>query len=232
MLPSIPRLVIGGLFWLCLLTLMYIYVGYPMLIFCLARFKHGYREKTDAGEPPSVTLLIAAYNEEAVIADKIKNSLALDYPADKLQILIAADGSNDRTVDIVSRFTDCNVTISYQPKREGKSKAINRAIRQANGDIILFSDANNQYNPAILRRLVPYFQDDRVGGVTGAKHIGEGETALGDSEGLYWKYKSFIKAQNRGCKAVWPWQGKFSQSGKRFLNPSHPISSTMTFLLQ
>ena len=156
-------------------------------------------------ELPTVTLIIAAYNEEAVIKAKLENSLALDYPSDKLQILVAADGSDDRTVELVKEFASRGVDLSFQPAREGKSMALNRAMDKASGEIVLFSDANNHYQPDVLTRMVPYFQFSSTGGVTGAKHVRTDEDSLGSSEGLYWKYESFIKAQEsrwRTCVAT------------------------------
>ena len=149
-------LVIAILFWLCLGSIFYTYAGYPMLLTLLART----RPKPLAHKPisPTVTLLIAAYNEQAAIADKLENSLALSYPADRLQILVAADGSDDHTTDIVPAFAERGVELSYSPLRRGKMAAINRAIPQARGEILVFSDANNMYDSrrcANWSRLLP-----------------------------------------------------------------------------
>ena len=192
------------LFWICVVTLAYIYAGYPLIIYLFARLKKPVTAEPPAEWPP-VTILIAAYNEEAVIQAKLHNSLSLDYPREKLQVLVAADGSNDRTVELVQEYAPRGVDLSYQPKREGKSMALNRAMEKVTGEIILFSDANNMFEPDVLKRLVPYFSRPDVGGVTGAKHVRAFDSALGHSEGLYWKYESFIKAQEarwHSCTAV------------------------------
>jgi cellulose synthase/poly-beta-1,6-N-acetylglucosamine synthase-like glycosyltransferase len=192
------------LFWICVFTLAYIYAGYPLLIFLLARLKKPVTTEQPVEWPP-VTILIAAYNEEAVIQAKMHNSLSMDYPREKLQVLVAADGSNDRTVELVQEYGSRGVGLSFQPKREGKSMAINRAMEKVTGEIILFSDANNMFEPDVLKRLVTYFCQPGVGGVTGAKHVRAFDSALGHSEGLYWKYESFIKAQEarwHSCTAV------------------------------
>jgi cellulose synthase/poly-beta-1,6-N-acetylglucosamine synthase-like glycosyltransferase len=144
---------------------------------------------------PSVTLLIAAYNEEAFIRQKLENALHLDYPAEKLQILVAADGSDDQTADIVRSFAAQGVQLSFQPARLGKMAAINRAMELARGEVVVFSDANNLYEPGTLRALVLPFGDPLVGGVSGAKHVIQAQDGLSKSEGLYWKYESFIKKQ-------------------------------------
>jgi cellulose synthase/poly-beta-1,6-N-acetylglucosamine synthase-like glycosyltransferase len=187
------------LFWLCISSIIYTYIGYPLLLALLART----RPKPQPPEPttPFVTLLIAAYNEQAIIAEKIENSLALDYPPERLQILVTADGSDDRTPDIVRTYAGRGVELSYNPPRRGKMAAINRAIPRVRGEIILFSDANNMYEASVLYELVAPFADPTVGAVTGAKSIVRGDGVLGESEGLYWQYESFIKKQETqlGC---------------------------------
>lgn len=181
------------IFWLSVGLIVYTYVGYPLLLALLARTKPEHR--AFEARTPSVTLLIAAYNEAAVIAQKIENSLRLAYPASKLQVLVAADGSNEQTPDIVRSYADRGVELSYDPERRGKMAAINRAMPLARGEIVVFSDANNMYDTRVISELAAPFADPTVGAVTGAKLIVEDELSLGASEGLYWKYESFIKEQ-------------------------------------
>jgi biofilm PGA synthesis N-glycosyltransferase PgaC len=178
------------LFWLSVSFVFYTYVGYPLLIDLLARFRTHPKLLADSSIP--VTLLITAYNEEAVIAKKIENSLHLDYEADKLQIIVAADGSSDHTPEIVRQF-DNRVELTYIPQRQGKMAAINRAIPFVRGDVIVFSDANNMYEPDAIRKLVAPFADSTVGGTTGAKLIIQDGGDLSSAEGIYWKYESWIK---------------------------------------
>jgi len=173
--------------------IMYTYVGYPLLLAVLARLRP--QPIHLAPHTPTVTLLIAAYNEAAIIAQKLDNSLALDYPADRLQILVAADGSDDATPDLVSGYANRGVVLSYEPARQGKMAAINRVMPQASGEIVVFSDANNLYRPDTLRELVKPLADPQVGMTSGAKQIVAGDGLLGESEGLYWRYESFIKKQ-------------------------------------
>ena len=186
------------IFWLGAFLIIYTYAGYPILLAFLAGLKT--RPAPYARTTPGVTLLIAAYNEEASIQKKLDNCLALDYPADQLQIIVAADGSDDRTVAIVQEWVGKlaarhpEVLLSYLPERQGKMAAIQRALPLASGEILAFSDANNLYEPHTLLELVAPFSDPRVGGVSGAKHIIQQGDALGQSEGAYWKYESQIKA--------------------------------------
>ncbi|NMB88192.1 MAG: glycosyltransferase family 2 protein [Chloroflexi bacterium] len=181
------------LFWLCVSAIVYTYAGYPLLLALLAR-RHP-RPVPNSGHTPPVTVLIAAYNEEEVLANKLENTLALDYPPDRLQVLVAADGSQDRTAAIAGEFAARGVELSYRPQREGKMAAINRAMDCVRGEVVVFSDANNLYAPETLQALVTPFSDPQVGAVSGAKSILAGDGVLGESEGLYWKYESFIKKQ-------------------------------------
>jgi biofilm PGA synthesis N-glycosyltransferase PgaC len=185
--------VIGRLFWLAVGLVTYAFAGYPVLLAAAAR-----RARRPVGSPappaaPAVTLLVAAYNEEAVIGAKLENALALDYPPDRLQILVATDGSDDLTTERVASFAERGVELSHHPARRGKMAAIERALPCVRGEIIVLSDANNLFAPDALRALVRPFSDPQVAAVSGAKHIATGDGPLGDSEGLYWRYESFLK---------------------------------------
>ena len=179
------------LFWVSVFFVAYTYLGYPLLIALAARF---IRNRAPSLVPDlPVTLLITAYNEENVIRKKIENSLSLDYPANKLQIIVAADGSTDQTSEVVRQFKERGVVLAFTPQRDGKMAAINRAIPLASGDIIVFSDANNMYDADAILKLVAPFSDAKVGATTGAKLIIQDGGNLSGAEGIYWKYESWIK---------------------------------------
>lgn len=185
--------ILGLLFWSSVLLIVYVYVGYPLVLTLLAALRRKPAEYSSY--LPTVTLLIAAYNEQDVIASKLENTFALDYPPEKLQILVAADGSDDRTPEIVRSFDLRGVELSYQPERRGKMAAINQAMPRVRHEIVLFSDANNLYNKDTLRELVRPFSDPKVGAVSGSKNIiGSGDT-LAKADSLYWRYESYIKNQ-------------------------------------
>jgi cellulose synthase/poly-beta-1,6-N-acetylglucosamine synthase-like glycosyltransferase len=187
------KIMVAVLFWFSVLFVVYTYFGYPILIAIWAKLK------TKSGPYPEfnplVTFIIAAYNEEGCIAEKLDNTLSLDYPCDKLQIIVAADGSTDQTPNIVKAYSSRNhqVELSYIPARNGKMAAISRAVSQARGGIVIVSDANNTYDDKAIRKLVAPFIDVTVGLTTGAKLIVEDGDNLSSSEGLYWKYESSIK---------------------------------------
>jgi glycosyltransferase involved in cell wall biosynthesis len=159
------------LFWSAVLVLVYHYVGYPLALAALARLRGrrdelGLADATDA-ELPSISLIISAYNEAEVIGRKIQNALDSDYPKEKLEIIVASDGSTDRTNEIVREFADRGVVLhEYSPNR-GKNLALNETMPRARGEVIVFTDANGMYEKPAMRRLVQAFRDPRVGSVCG-----------------------------------------------------------------
>ncbi len=193
----------GVVFWICVAFLFYIYAGYPILVYLFSLLRPP--EEFHLEETRPVTLLIAAYNEENDIEKKLENSLRLDYPQDKLQIMVVADGSTDRTVEIVKGYAKKGVELYYQPKRKGKQAAISRVIDHVRGEVIVFSDANNFYGSDLIKVLTAPFSDPRVGATSGAKMLFQEGRALSESEGLYWRYESWIKrSESRlvSCVAV------------------------------
>lgn len=179
------------LFWASAFFILYTYFGYPILIALIAKIWPKPRSYSEIY--PNVTFLISAYNEEKYISDKLGNTLSLDYPREKLQILVVADGSSDKTLEIVKTYSKGGVELIYEPERNGKMAAIIRAMQFSRGEIIIFSDANNMYDVQAVRELILPFSDPKVGGTTGAKHIIEDGRDLSSAEGLYWKYESAIK---------------------------------------
>ena len=184
------------LFWLSLGLLAFTYAVYGIFIWLVNRiFKPGKIISDVAGELPEVAILIAAYNEEDVIASKICNTLQLDYPASKLHVYVVSDGSNDSTNAIVSSFS--NVTLLFESARKGKTAAINRAMTFIKEPITVFTDANVMLNKMALAKMVTHYIDPDTGGVSGEKRvIEEGVDSASATEGLYWKYESFLKRED------------------------------------
>lgn len=190
--------------WGALLLTLYVYAGYPLLITIVAALRPR-PARRDERHTPALTVMIAAYDEEECIAAKIEGTLALDYPPGKLQVLVAADGSRDRTAEIARGFAGRGVVLCHRPERAGKFAALKRAMPLATGEIVVFSDANNEYDPRALRELAACFADPDVGAVGGAKTVAAEGGALDASEGLYWRYESFIKQRESlagSCVAV------------------------------
>jgi cellulose synthase/poly-beta-1,6-N-acetylglucosamine synthase-like glycosyltransferase len=179
-------------FAVALAACVYVYAGYPALLAILARARP--RPVHWAGVRPSVTVVIPAYNEEAVIADKIRNTLANGYPEELLEIIVASDGSTDHTNELVRRFEDRNLRLLALPRR-GKLPALNAAVSAATGEILVFTDADVVLEPGALARLIGNFADPEVGGVTGRKaHVeGSGAGAIGRGESLYARFDEWQK---------------------------------------
>jgi cellulose synthase/poly-beta-1,6-N-acetylglucosamine synthase-like glycosyltransferase len=177
--------------WASLLTIAYVYIGYPLTL-RLARPRAS--RAAAAGDPPAVTVVIAAFNEATHIAATVRNKLAQDYPAHLLDVIVVSDGSTDGTDDIVSSLSDPRITLLRQDPRQGKTLALNRAVAAARGEIVVFSDANSRYEPPAIRRLVAAFDDPDVGYVTGRLiYEDPGETATGGGSGLYMRYENWLR---------------------------------------
>jgi cellulose synthase/poly-beta-1,6-N-acetylglucosamine synthase-like glycosyltransferase len=185
------------LFWLSVAFPLSVYLAFPVLLWLLQTLVR--RPPRTQPIEPSVSLLIAAYNEAAVIADKIRNSLALDYPAEKLEIVVASDGSADATADIVRSFeleSGARVRLLSYAQNRGKMAVLNDAMRELHGDIVAYSDATSMLAADSLRILVQSFGDPRVGAASGSYRLLKKEQAeLGPQEDIYWKYETFLKVQ-------------------------------------
>ncbi len=180
-------------FWGCAVVLVYTYAGYPVLLWLAAKVRPD-RHVTDEGRLPPVSFIIAAHNEEAVIASKLENTLALDYPKDKLEVIVVSDASTDRTNDIVAGFGDRGVRLLALEERTGKISAVGRAVEEAGGEIVVFSDATGIYNEAALRKMARHFADPKVGGVGGEVRYVSGDSVVGEGTGAYWRYEKIVKA--------------------------------------
>ena len=185
------------LFWISLFIVFYTYIGYGIVLYILVKIKETFRKPVHYPMPadeelPEVTLFIAAYNEEDVVDEKMQNCLALDYPADKLQIFWVTDGSNDHTNERLSHWP--RVTVLHQPERQGKTAALNRGMKFVKTPLVVFTDANTHLNREALREIVHAFVNPKVGCVAGEKRVaGTGNTGAAATEGVYWKYESKLK---------------------------------------
>lgn len=183
----------GTVFLLSLGVLLYIYAGYP-LVLQLILWLRGTRPVRRGEFLPRVSLIVSAYNEAATIREKIRNALALDYPADRFEIAVISDASDDGTDDIVREFAAQGVRLFRQEERRGKTAGLNRFVPDVTGDVVVFSDANALYEPAAIRMLVRNLADPEVGCVTGeARYLKNDSTAASLGERAYWDYEILIK---------------------------------------
>ncbi|MCK9531707.1 MAG: glycosyltransferase family 2 protein [Gammaproteobacteria bacterium] len=188
------------LLWLSLGAVFYTYAGYPLL---LALAAPRAREPSSAPQHrPQVTVIVAAYNEERFIGDKITTTLAGDYPAERLQLIVVSDGSDDRTEAIVAGFRDPRVQLLRSGRRGGKAAALNLARPHARGEVLVYSDANVMFRPDALARLVEHFADPRCGLVSGRVELQsmDDEEPLG--EGAYMRYERFVCAKESALHSM------------------------------
>ena len=185
------------LFWILLFIIVYTYVGYGILLFIIIKvrrfFKIGKKVEIDTSYEPEVTLFITAYNEKDYVEAKMKNTLELEYPKEKINILWVTDGSDDGTPDLLKGYP--NTTVHHLDERNGKIGAMNRGMDYVKTPIVIFSDANTNLGKESIRRIVNLFGNPKVGCVSGEKRIinKESDVASGAGEGLYWKYESTLK---------------------------------------
>jgi cellulose synthase/poly-beta-1,6-N-acetylglucosamine synthase-like glycosyltransferase len=183
--------VVAVVFWASVALLVYTHIGYPLVLWALTRNRSDRRERN--GRPPDeelprVSLIVAAHDEEDVIERKVRDALALDYPRDRLEIIVASDGSTDRTV-ATARTAGADLVLDLP--RGGKVAALNAAVEQSSGEVLAFSDANSFWRPTALRLLVARLRDPDVGYVCGQVRL-DG-TGAANEEGLYWRYEMAVR---------------------------------------
>eukprot|EP00913_Durusdinium_trenchii_P010897 g10226.t1 len=191
------------------------YAGYPLLLAVWP-----FRRRHQVGdELPSVSLIINAYNEAAVIEAKIENALDIDYPADKLEVVVISDESDDGTDEIVERFTDPRIVLFRQSPRRGKSAGLTEFIPRTSGTAIVFSDANSMYEPDAIRKLMQHFADANIGYVVGQQRYVSDPSDVSSAESSYWKYETWIKEQESRVGSVVGGDGAISAIRRELFRP-------------
>jgi cellulose synthase/poly-beta-1,6-N-acetylglucosamine synthase-like glycosyltransferase len=190
------------IFWLSAAALFYTYIGYPLLVALVSMVRPRIRRR--GAFEPTVSVIITAYNEERDLAAKLQNTLALEYPQELLEIIVASDCSSDRTDEIAREFASRGVHLYRQPERLGKTTAQNSAVERARGEILLFSDATTMYDPGVLRAMMPNFADPTVGCVAGRLiYVDPTGSSVGRGAVSYWSYETFLKKhESRACSLI------------------------------
>jgi glycosyltransferase involved in cell wall biosynthesis len=214
-------------FWSSLFMVFYAYGGYPIILLVISFFKGdsgGLREPNPSNDHrPKVSLLISAYNEESVIEAKILNSLSLDYSRDLLEIIVISDGSTDKTCEIVERYADKGIVLRHYEGRIGKTECLNRSVPVAQGNIIVFSDANSQYDRSAIKEMVGHFNDEKMGFVTGwTKYLSGGKEGNADSLGMYARIELWTKALESLIDSCVGADGAIFAIRKELYNPLYP----------
>lgn len=215
--------------WLAVAVVLYAYFGYGLAIGLISRFVNRPIKYSD--DLPRVTLLVAAYNEQDIIAEKLENSFKLDYPKERLEILVVADGSSDATCEVVRAYADRGVRLEFSPERRGKIHAVNRTVPLASGDVIVFSDANSMFTPESIKMLVRNFGDPEVALVAGEKRIMGDDGTVAEGEGLYWKYESLLKRLDSQVSSVMGAAGEIFAIRKAHWHPVDADSIIEDFIV-
>jgi cellulose synthase/poly-beta-1,6-N-acetylglucosamine synthase-like glycosyltransferase len=189
-------------FWFAVGVVGYTYLGYPLVLFLMRRLVS--RPVRTAPIEPSVSVLVPAYNEARVIAAKIQNVLAIDYPPDRFELVVACDGPSDDTSAIVQRLADGKRVRSFVFERKrGKLHVLNDVVPQLRGEIVVFSDASSMLEPNAIRALVASFADPAVGAASGVYRVQKKDaTHLGHQEDFYWKYETWLKKQEAALSSI------------------------------
>ena len=194
-----------ALFWVCLFIIFYAFVGYGIFLFILLLLKRLlYKPESTLysfTELPSVTLIIAAYNEGSIIRKKIENTLLLSYPLNKLNYIVVTDGSTDNSAVIVAEYPQ--IILLHREGRTGKINAVHRAMQQVNTEIVIFTDANTFLNQAALINISRHYKNQLVGAVAGEKRVRiDQKSDATAGEGIYWKYESKLKKWDSDLNSV------------------------------
>lgn len=184
------------IFWISLFIIVYTYIGYGLLVYLILVFKRALsksKKREDNDYLPTCSLVIAAYNEEDLIQQKIENTLLLSYPKELLKIYFVTDGSSDDTPEIVKRYPQ--LILFHKEERKGKVAAMDRVMKYIDSEVVIFTDANTFLNKEALVSICRHYSDPLVGGVSGEKRVSYDEKADASSagEGIYWKYESQLK---------------------------------------
>jgi len=209
------------IFWILLGLIIYTYLGYPVLLSLISLFIKKPIKKSSK-YLPTVSLIITAYNEEKSIKKKIENSLSLDYPKEKIEIIIASDGSTDKTNQIIKKYKQIRF---LDLKRMGKNNALNQTFKIANNEILVFSDANSILKKDAIKRLIRNFYDSKVGGVCGKLKYINPVNNLNKADHLYWKYENFLKDKESKINSLVTVNGSFFAIRKKIFKKLFPDSA-------
>ena len=204
------------IFWASFFGIFYAYLGYPLLLFALGKIvvRRKRQYDPDPDYKPSVSIILPVFNEEKVIENKIKNTILLDYPRDRFEVLIISDGSTDRTRQIVQRNLDQNIKYFELPERSGKAAALNLGLKKARNEIIVYSDASIMLDTHALKNIVKRFQEKNIGCISGEDHIRES-----GGEGFYGKYELWLRNLESRVHSIVGASGSFYAQRRTLCSP-------------
>lgn len=209
------------IFYLSLLTLLYTFVFYPVFLKLMALFIAKF-QKGDIGFYPRVSIVLSVYNEEKVIREKIENFFEIDYPSDKIEFVIISDCCSDGTEDIIRSYEDSRIILIVQSTRAGKTSALNRAVPDTTGEILIFTDANSIFDKNSIRKLIQHFSDPCIGLVSGRSIYLDSENKLEEIGGAYRKYEEMIKEKESAIGSIAGADGAIYALRKNLYTPLKP----------
>lgn len=221
------------IFWVSVAIILYTYIGYGLLLYVILKIKalvKGKKKNPAPGYAPSLTVIVAAYNEAYCIEEKILNTLALNYPADKINYIFVTDGSTDATPDIVAKYPQ--IKGMHQSGRSGKIAAVHRAMEQVQSEVVVFTDANTMLNKDALLMMCRHYIDPKVGAIAGEKRVQIDETADATAgEGFYWKYESKLKKWDSELYSVVGAAGELFSIRTHLYTPVEPDTILDDFMI-
>ncbi|MFH0910753.1 MAG: glycosyltransferase [Planctomycetota bacterium] len=220
-----------AVFWLSLFLFLYPFFLYPPILAALARLLPQRHRPPAPDEWPTVSLVVPVRNGEGLIQEKIRNSLALDYPPERLEILVASDGSADETVSRARALTGERVRLLEYREHEGKNATLNKAVPETSGEILLLSDADARLERDALQRLVSWFRDPTVGGVCGRKVLPSGESGFGESQATYNAYEERLKKGESRLESITTNEGKIHALRRALFQEIPPATADDLFNL-
>ncbi len=212
------------IFYFSCFVIFYNYAGYAIIVYCYNALTKALKGQTDELSDffPAVSFIVAAYNEEEFIDEKIINSVGQNYPSERIEFIFVTDGSTDSTPQKILQYPE--LRLMHKAERDGKSAAINRAVTEAHGEILIFSDANAILNTDATLIMARHYQNKKVGGVAGEKkiiHSTNKEDGISETEGLYWKYESILKQLDSDFYSVVGAAGELFSIRKELYSPLH-----------
>ncbi len=220
-------------FWIAIFFIFYTYIGYGLLLYLLLIFKRVFFKKptkTFSSYTPTVTIVVAAYNEAYIIEEKILNTLALNYPSDCIEYIFITDGSTDETASIVSRYP--SIKGMHQTQRNGKIAAVHRAMKEIKSDIVVFTDANTMVNKEAIINICRHYIDPTVGAIAGEKRVQiESQSDATAGEGFYWKYESKLKQWDSELYSVVGAAGELFSIRSSLYQPVEPDTILDDFMI-
>ena len=212
---------IENLFWFFTFTLIYIFIGYPLILKCIASLKT-FRPAYRNNYTPTISIILSVYNEEQVIVEKVNNFLSLDYPHESIEMIIISDKCTDKTEELIRLFNCRRIKLLVQDRRSGKTPAINRGVSVATGDVLVFTDANSIFMKDALKILVRHFDDPKVGLVSGRSIYLDSRNRKEEISSLYRKYEESIKKAESRVSSIVGADGAIYALRRELYEPLNP----------